>query len=111
MKPKHGDLVVWWVPQMPMKSFKVPVATLAEAKLILDTLANYDLFQFENNVKPDYANAGGLNVFDAHDTLDSPDGSWLAWRDEDGEEVDTHELDDLRKNPPRWEMEEVYAGK
>lgn len=95
--PKHGDLVVWWIPQVPMKSFDVPVRTLREAKLLLETLANYDLFQFDNKVKPDYCNAGGLNVWDA--TLKADDGSmgdWANWYSKDGEEleeVEDHMLD------------------
>ena len=64
MTPKHGDLKVWWIPQVPMKAFEVRVATLAEARLLLDVLADYDRFQFENNVKPDYANAGDVAVFE-----------------------------------------------
>ena len=57
-KPKAGDLRVWWIPQVPMKAFHVPVADLAEAKLVIDTLAKYDLFQLENKIKPDFCNAG-----------------------------------------------------
>lgn len=76
----EGDLKVWWVPQLPMKAFEVPVKTLAEASLLLDTLAAYDAFQFENNVKPDYCNAGGLQVFES--------GEWLDWESVDGEDFD-----------------------
>lgn len=95
-KPKHGDLKVWWVPQMPMKAFEVPVESLADARLLLDTLAAYDQFQFDNNVKGDYANAGGLSVFDANDNHDSPQGSWVDWYDIDGEDFDSYSLADLR---------------
>jgi hypothetical protein len=84
---KKGDLQVWWVPQVPMKSFNVPVKTIREAKLLLDTLANYDLFQLKNNIKPDYSNAGGLNVFD--------DGEWITWYNEDGDGID--DVDDEGK--------------
>ncbi|GAG34679.1 unnamed protein product, partial [marine sediment metagenome] len=31
--PKKGDLQVWWIPQVPMKAFTVPVKTVEEAKL------------------------------------------------------------------------------
>ena len=51
-----GDLRVWWIPQIPMKAFHVPVKSISEAKLILNTLADYDLFQWRNKVKPDYSN-------------------------------------------------------
>ena len=62
---KVGDLRVWHIPQMPMKPFHVEVATVDEAKKILNTLWDYDTFQFENKVKPDYSNASGLEVFEA----------------------------------------------
>ena len=73
-----GALRVWWVPQVPMKKFIVPVGTVKEAVLIMNTLADYDKFQYENNVKPDYCNVGGLEIVDA-------DGVWVDW---------THESED-----------------
>jgi hypothetical protein len=80
----EGEIVtdklrVWWIPQITGKSFKVPVATIQDAVLILDTLANYDIFQFENNIKGDYCNTGGLEVFE--------DDEWLEWECEDGGDI------------------------
>ena len=72
--PNSGDLRVWWIPQLPMQAFTVDVPGLAEASLVLDTLARYDAFQFENNIKPDYCNAGGLVEYDA------TAGDWLDWQ-------------------------------
>lgn len=95
-KPKHGDLRVWWIPQIPGKPFQVPVANVVEAKLVFDTLAAYDAFQFEQHIKPDYANAGGLLFFDAHDDHDGPEGSWCEWEDDDGNVIGDYELDELR---------------
>ena len=69
--PVEGDLRVWWIPQVPMAPFRVPVLTPFEAQKIITTLADYDAFLFENNVKPDYCNAGGLEVFE--------DGEWCEW--------------------------------
>ena len=89
---KTGDLQVWWVPQIPMKSFVVPVSSPAEARKILDVLAEYDLFQLRNNVKPDYSNAGGLSMFDEEDKNDSPNGSWSDWYDDDGDDIDAYEF-------------------
>ena len=64
-KYKQGDLQVWWMPQVPMNNpFTVDVKTIEEAKLLIDTLAFYDMFQFERNIKPDYSNAGGLCIYD-----------------------------------------------
>lgn len=89
--------MVWWVPQMPMPSFRVPVASLVEAKLLLDTLTDYDNFQLENNVKGDYCNAGGLHVFNEDDVEDGLEGSWVDWVNEDGDTIDSYELADLRR--------------
>lgn len=60
--------------------FEVEVNSVKEAILIVDTLARYDQYQFENNVKPDFCNAGGLIVFE--------DGEWIDWNDEDGNDID-----------------------
>jgi len=74
------ELRVWWIPQVPMKPFHVEVATTDEAKLILNTLAQYDLFQWRNHVKPDFSNAGGLEVFEC--------GVWSEYEDGDGMCID-----------------------
>lgn len=63
-------------PQVPCKPFIVEVKTLAEAKLVSDTLANYDLFQYENKIKPDYANATVLEEYDEEEQ------EWISWSDE-----------------------------
>lgn len=77
----EGELKVWWIPQVPMGAFEVPVDTVEEAALILNVLAEYDAFQLINKVKPDYANAGGLVVFE--------DGEWCDWEgDEDHDFAD-----------------------
>ena len=62
-----------------MKPFHVTVKTPEEAIKILDTLAFYDIFQFENNIKPDYCNAGGLECFSG--------GVWCEWSSGDGEDI------------------------
>jgi hypothetical protein len=68
---ENGDLQVWWIPQVPMSAFEVPVQSEQEAALVLDTLARYDLFQLEHHIKPDYANVGGLCIFE--------DDEWVEW--------------------------------
>jgi len=77
--PKDGDLQIWWIPQVPMKAFLVPVKNIDEAVLLLNTLALYDLFQLHNNIKPDYSNVGGLNMFE--------DGEWMEWNNDDYEDI------------------------
>ena len=85
IKPKTGDLRIWWIPQIPSKPFHVFVATPAEAKKLMGVLADYDIFQLVNKIKPDYCNAGGLEVFD--------DGGWCEWYDEEtGSDIDNYEV-------------------
>ena len=82
---RNGQLKIWWIPQVPMKPFEVYVDTLQEAKKILDVLAYYDIFQFKNNIKPDYCNAGGLV------TYDKETDDWTDWYDEDsGDDFDQY---------------------
>ena len=68
---------VWWIPQIPGKPFTVPVGSREEGQKLLKVLADYDRFQFQNRIKPDYCNAGGLSVLE--------DGEWVDL-DEDGDE-------------------------
>ena len=74
------ELRVWWIPQVPMRPFHVQVGSPDEAMKILTILAEYDAFQFENNVKPDYCNMGGLEVYE--------DGEWCEWHDEYGRDIE-----------------------
>lgn len=81
-QPTQGQLRVWWIPQVPGKPFNVDVANIREAKLLLKALANYDIFQYENRIKPDYCNAGGLQ------TWDGKEWEWEDWYDEEGNGID-----------------------
>jgi hypothetical protein len=70
-----------------MKAFAVYVATLEEGVKMMRVLADYDRFQYENNIKPDYCNAGGIQQW-----CDDCDGEgnpgWEDWYDEDTGEDD-----------------------
>jgi Superinfection exclusion gene product 17 len=81
----NKKLKVWWAPQVSMKPFYVSVDSVLEAQKILDTLAEYDLFQFENRVRRNYANAGGLQEFHQEivDNSDGRDDGWYDWCDEE----------------------------
>ena len=81
---KQGTLRVWHIPQVPGTAFRVVVESPREAKKILDVLANYDAFQFEHNIKPDYCNAAGLEVYE--------DVEWTEWYDKDGDGIDDTKL-------------------
>ncbi|MFB0831513.1 hypothetical protein ACEU2D_18160 [Brevibacillus laterosporus] len=64
-------------PQMPCSPFIVEVDNLEQARLIYNTLADYDLFQFNNNIKPDYANATVVEQWDEEKQ------DWLEWSDKE----------------------------
>ncbi len=77
-----SQLRVWWIPQVPMQAFTVPVASVADGAKLLRVLADYDAFQFEHNVKPDYSNAGGLQQWDEDSDGEGSPG-WVDWCDEE----------------------------
>lgn len=85
---KEGDLRVWHIPQVPMKAYHVPVANVKEAKLVLMTLARYDQFQLENNVKPDFSNAQGLERYEnVGDNEQKPELEWCEFYDDNGRDI------------------------
>lgn len=79
---KEGDLQVWHIPQVPGKQFTVDVESVEQAILVLDVLANYDLFLLATNNRIDYANAQGLCIYEK-----DPDSTcgygWFDWCDEE----------------------------
>ena len=68
-----NKLRVWWISQVPMKSFYIPVNSVEEGKKVLDLLAAYDAWQLQNRVKPDYTNVGGLQMYDEDEQ------DWIDW--------------------------------
>lgn len=79
------EIEVWWIPQAPMDPFVYPVATLDAGRVLCDALGKYDLFQFENNIKPDYSNMGGVRWRVMGDDDDS-------WTDVDGDNDDAFQM-------------------
>ncbi len=73
-------LEIWWRHQVPCDAFRAPVRDIREAKNMLSLLASYDQFQLDHNIKGDYCNAGGLEVFE--------DGEWIEWENPDGCNID-----------------------
>lgn len=63
---KIGELVVWHIPQLPMKPFHVKADSWSEAESVMELLTVYDLFQFEFNVKGDYVNVSGVQIYGGH---------------------------------------------
>ena len=70
-------------PQIPCEPFKVEVSSFEEAAKLFDTLAFYDLHQFEHNIKPDYCNMTILTVFDEEgDTMDLAEDEFEDYQEE-----------------------------
>jgi hypothetical protein len=72
-------LRVYWLPQIPCKPFRVPVESVEQAVFLMRTLADYDRFQLEHWIKPDYSSLGGLEVWD------EAEQDWLEWENDDCE--------------------------
>lgn len=90
-QPVVGDLRVWHCPQIPCTPFHRPVRSLVEAKNLIEALADYDLFQLQNNIKPDYCNASGLERYEADAGEGEP--GWCEWYDDEtGDEIDDASL-------------------
>ena len=64
-------------PQVPCSPFIVEVNDVQEAKKIMDILADYDYFQYHNNIKPDYANVTILEEWNEEEQ------EWLSWMDDE----------------------------
>lgn len=80
MADDNTTVRVWWIPQVPMQAFEYIVPDIKTGALLVDALAKYDLFQYENRVKPDFCNAGGVSFLDT-------DGDWSDVDPDDPDEV------------------------
>lgn len=81
-QPKNGDLRVWHIPQVPGPMFTVDVNSLEEGVKLVDTLCDYDQFQYKNKIKPDYANASGIERYEDDEDWFEVD---LEWEMENGQ--------------------------
>lgn len=66
----RGKLRVWHIPQVPGESFYVYCDSEEEAVKLMHVLAYYDMFQYQNDIKPDYCNASGVEIWDGDDWVD-----------------------------------------
>lgn len=77
--PQPNDLRVWYIPQVPMNAFTVNVPDLKTGVLVLETLEKFSEFEYQNRVKPDYSDVGGINRWENH-------GDGWDWYDVDEDE-------------------------
>lgn len=82
--PQPGDLLVWYFPQVGTDagrySVRIPRQDLRAAKLVLDAIVGLSSFEFQHNVKPDYADAAGIARWE-----ENGEGGW-DWFDVDESE-------------------------
>ena len=51
---------IWYVHQIPGKAYTQEVSSPEDGQMILDAIYQVALYQYENRMIPDYANAGGI---------------------------------------------------
>lgn len=75
MGMNNQKMRVWWCPQIGAcrEHFYIPVHSVEEAKKVMDALAFYDCYQMNQNIKGDYANCGGLEMWDDYEQ------GWCDW--------------------------------
>lgn len=73
-------LRVWWISQIGTGTFYIPVKSVKEAKKTMDLLSYFDCFQYNQKIRPDYSNTGGLEMFNEET------GEWEDWVYETKEE-------------------------
>ncbi len=77
----NQKLRVWWNPQVgASETFYVPVTSIEEGKKVMDLLSAYDCFQWNQNIKGDYCNFGGLEMWDEKEQ------EWVNWEYENEEQ-------------------------
>lgn len=86
----ENKLRVWWNPQIGAveESFYVPVESIEEAKKIIEILSAYDLYQLQSRIKGDFANTGGLQIYNT-EVADYEDW-WLETEDDYFEDIDDY---------------------
>lgn len=86
---------IWWIPQIGMKGkFEKTVSSPEEGKKLCQILADYDIFQFNNKIKPDYCNTGGIIYSHPHSYLTA--GEWEDFPN------DQDEITEIIKNAKDW---------
>lgn len=59
-----NKLRVWWISDITVdKAFYVPVETEEEAKKVISILSAYDCYEYNQRVKTDYCNSGGVQMW------------------------------------------------
>jgi hypothetical protein len=57
----------WYVPQIPGAMFEREFDLLIDAVRALNIVIDFSIFEYENRIKPDYADAAGVAYWDSND--------------------------------------------
>lgn len=91
LTPQLNDLQVWFMPQLGGDMFTHRVLNAAEGAYVLAAICEYDLYCDRHRLRPDFANAGGINRFE---DIDGEKDWFSYYDDETGETVeDTFPVD------------------
>jgi hypothetical protein len=85
------NLRVWWKSTFPGTAFYFSVASLLEAKILLTALPEYDWFLYDNHLRGNYSNCGGLQMWNESTQ------EWEEWWDEENRDIVDFSLEELRQ--------------
>ena len=55
---------IFYIPQVPMPAFEREYEDFETAKEVLNAIINFSIFEFDNNVKPDYSDVAGISYWE-----------------------------------------------
>ena len=55
---------IFYIPQVPMHAFEREYEDFETAKEVLNAIINFSIFEFDNNVKPDYSDVAGISYWE-----------------------------------------------
>lgn len=55
---------IFYIPQVPMPAFEREYEDFETAKEVLNAIINFSIFEYDNNVKPDYSDVAGISFYD-----------------------------------------------
>lgn len=73
-----------WYTILGTDTYNQSVSTPEEAKLVIDSIANFVNSKVAEGVFPDHCSSAGLEYFDEEEQ------DWLEWYDDDGLDLNEH---------------------
>lgn len=100
LQPRENDLQLWFIPQIGGPTFTHRISDGKEGVYLIDAISQYDLYCHRNNLRPDFANAGGINRYELDPNEEKKTFTWFTYYDDEtGEEPeDMYETDLFDEN-------------